>query len=86
VGFLTSLVTFPIAPVRGVAWIAERVGDVAAQESAGGEGLRRELAELQERYQVGEISEEDYAAAEDELLERLLAEITATEYEEDLDG
>jgi uncharacterized membrane protein len=73
-GLITGLLTFPLAPVRGTVWIAERIAEQAEREQNEHARIRRELAELEMRYDLGEISEEEYFAAEESLLERLTEE------------
>ncbi|MEV4941521.1 gas vesicle protein GvpG [Streptomyces zaomyceticus] len=75
-GLLTSLLTLPLAPVRGVTWVAERVLDKAEEEYYDPAPVWRELSELEARLVRGEIDEETFEAREDELLDRL-EEITA---------
>jgi hypothetical protein len=71
-GFLLDLLTFPIlGPIKGVAWIAEKVAEQADKELYDEDGVRGQLMELELRYDLGEISEEEYLAAEEALLERL---------------
>ena len=70
-GLLTTLLTLPLAPVRGTIWIAERVAEQAEHEHGDETAIRRQFAELQMRYDTGEIDEAEYAQAEDELLARL---------------
>jgi hypothetical protein len=71
-GLITGLILLPLAPVRGTVWIAERVLEQAELE-AGDEGaVRAQLQEIQEARAAGTIGDEDAAAAEDALVERLL--------------
>jgi hypothetical protein len=71
-GFLTDLLTFPVlGPIKGVIWIAEKVAEQADKELYDAEAVRGKLMELELRYDLGEISEEEYLAAEETLLERL---------------
>ncbi len=72
-GLLRGLVLLPLAPVRGVAWLAERLADQAEREFFDEDTIRQRLDELAIARDVEEISEEDYEAAEAELLERLFA-------------
>ncbi len=71
-GLLTGLLTLPLAPVRATAWIAEQVAEQARREYGDETVIRRRLAELELRFDRGEIGAEEYAAEEDALLERLL--------------
>ena len=70
-GLITGLVTLPLAPVRGVAWIAEQVAEEAAHELDEEERLRRELGRLGLEHDFGDLSDEEFEQREDELLERL---------------
>jgi hypothetical protein len=77
-GLLTGLLTFPLAPVRGTVWLAERLAEEAARELDDEASIRRQLIELQMSYDLGEIDEEEYAEAEADLLERLARAREAT--------
>jgi type III secretion system FlhB-like substrate exporter len=70
-GLITGLLTLPIAPVRGVAWIAEKVAEQAEAELYDESNIMRELAELDRAREREEIDEELYEAYADELLDRL---------------
>ncbi|MFB7467463.1 gas vesicle protein GvpG [Streptomyces sp. NPDC056224] len=70
-GLLTQLLTLPLAPVRGVVWVAQRVVDQAEEEYYDPAPVWRELAELEQRLVTGEIDEETFDQREDELLDRL---------------
>jgi Gas vesicle protein G len=71
-GLLTGLLTLPLAPVRGTVWIAERLIEEAERELGDENAIRRQLTELEVRYELGEISDEELAEAEDALLSRLV--------------
>ncbi|MEU4076955.1 gas vesicle protein [Streptomyces venezuelae] len=75
-GLVTFLLTLPVAPVRGVTWVAQRVLDEAEEQYYDPAPVWRELRELESRLVRGEIDEETFEHREDELLDRL-AEITA---------
>ncbi|MFG2755087.1 gas vesicle protein GvpG [Streptomyces wuyuanensis] len=70
-GLLTQIVTLPLAPVRGVAWVMDRVLEAAENEYYDPEPVQRELAELEARLLAGEIDEETFDRREDELLDKL---------------
>jgi hypothetical protein len=72
-GLISGLLTLPLAPVRGTAWLAERIQEQAEQELYDEDVIRAQLMELEEARQSGEYDEEELAAAEDVLLERLLS-------------
>jgi hypothetical protein len=70
-GVFTQLVTLPLAPVRGVVWVVERVLEAAEDEFYDPAPVQRELAELERQLLAGEIDEETFDRREDELLDRL---------------
>ncbi|MFI1618869.1 gas vesicle protein GvpG [Streptomyces lydicus] len=70
-GLLTHLATLPLAPVRGVAWVMERVVEAAEDEAYDPAPVEQELARLEEQLLAGEIDEETFDRREDELLDRL---------------
>jgi Gas vesicle protein G len=71
VGLFTGLLTLPLAPVRGVVWIAEQVVDELERELYDEDSIRRELLELELEYEDGMIGEEERLMKEQELMERL---------------
>jgi hypothetical protein len=70
-GLITGILTLPLAPVRGVAWVAEKVAEQAELELYDEDRILRELIELVAARDRGELSEPRFNAAVDELLERL---------------
>ncbi|MEW2131872.1 gas vesicle protein GvpG [Streptomyces sp. NPDC005435] len=70
-GLFTQLATLPLAPVRGVGWVMERVLEAAENEYYDPTPVKRELADLERRLVAGEIDEETFDRREDELLDRL---------------
>jgi hypothetical protein len=72
-GLFTGLLTLPLAPVRGVAWIAEVVAEQAEMELYDEQRIMRELAELEAAHEAGEVSDDQMAESVDVLLERLEA-------------
>ena len=71
-GLLTGLILLPLAPVRGVAWLADQVLDMATQEEYNPAETYQRLAELEEAREAGEISAEECAAAEEALVAALM--------------
>jgi hypothetical protein len=71
VGILTGLLLLPLAPVRGTIWIAEQLAAQAERELDEEAAVRRLLLEAEAALERGELSEADYDAVEDELLDRL---------------
>lgn len=70
-GLITGLLTLPLAPVRGVAWVAEKVAEQAELELYDENRIMRELSELEAARERGEVSSDVFDASVDELLERL---------------
>lgn len=71
-GSLLDLLTMPVlGPIRGVIWIAEKVNEQVERKLYDAEAVRGQLMELELRYELEEISEEEYLKAEEALLERL---------------
>jgi hypothetical protein len=72
-GLITGLLTWPLAPVRGVAWIAEQVRQEAERQWMDPGALQDALADVQARREAGLIDDAEADRLEDELIERLLA-------------
>ncbi|MFD3480378.1 gas vesicle protein GvpG [Streptomyces sp. NPDC058695] len=70
-GLLTQILTLPLAPVRGVVWVADRVLETAEDKYYDPAPVHRELAELERQLLDGEIDEAAFDEREDELLDRL---------------
>ncbi|MFE5675380.1 gas vesicle protein GvpG [Streptomyces erythrochromogenes] len=70
-GLLTYLLTLPVAPVRAVTWVAQRVVEQAEEEYYDPAPIWRELGVLEQRLLRGEIDQEDFDLREDKLLDRL---------------
>jgi hypothetical protein len=70
-GLFTTLVTLPLAPVRGAVWITEQVAEEADRQLFDEGCIRRELLQLELDCDAGRIGDEERAVLEDDLLERL---------------
>jgi len=67
-------ILFPFfLPVKGVAWIGQKLKSQAEAEITDKSKVREELLNLQMRFEMDEISEEEYERQEEELLEKLEA-------------
>lgn len=62
-----------LSPLKGLVWLAEKVDEVAQRELSDEGSMKEKLMELQLRFELDEISEEEYAKQETELLDRLNA-------------
>ena len=70
-GLISGLVTWPIAPLRGVVAIAEQVRRQAEEEFYDPVLIRQQIEEVNRRRESGELTDEEATAWEDELVERL---------------
>ncbi len=74
-GLLNDVLFFPITgPVRGLRFIFEQIKERVDEELLSESSrIEEELMNLGTRYDLGEISEQEYIAQEEALLERLNA-------------
>ena len=79
-GLFTGLLTLPIAPVRGVVWVAEKVLEEAERELYDERNIRRELAQLELDHEEGRIDDRQRAESERELVRRLAIGQSREEY------
>lgn len=70
-GLIGGLLTLPLAPVRGLAWVFEQVVDEAEAQLHDPARIRAELADAEAALERGEIDEDTYEEVERELLDRL---------------
>ena len=71
-GLLMNVLTLPVAgPFRGAMWILKTLVERAEDEMYDEGAVRAQLMELELRYDLEEISEEEYLAAEEILLAQL---------------
>jgi hypothetical protein len=71
-GLLTGLLGLPVAPVRGVVWLAEQIQDEAEAQYYDPARIRAELDRVDHMRRGGELPERECAELEDELLQRLM--------------
>lgn len=71
-GLFTALVSLPLAPVRGVVWIAEQVQEAAEREYYDPGTIRRQLDEVAEARENGSIDDVEADELEEALVARLL--------------
>jgi len=73
VGLIVGLLTLPLAPVRGVVWVADQVLQEAERQWYDPAAIQEALLEVEARREAGELSAEDASRLEEELVERLLS-------------
>lgn len=70
-GLVTGLLTLPLAPVRGVVWVADKLAATAERELYDTDAIYAELRELAADLEAGRITEQEFDRVEDVLLQRL---------------
>jgi Gas vesicle protein G len=73
VGLIVGLLTLPLAPVRGVAWIADQVYQEAERQWSDPDAIYAELSAIQRGREEGSIDEAEADRREEELLQHLIA-------------
>lgn len=72
-GLITSLLTLPLAPVRGTVWLAQIIQEeVESRERLDEASILTALAQLEAAREEGHFSEAEIEEAEDELVEQLM--------------
>lgn len=71
-GLISAIFTAPLAPIKGVVWVAEQVHDQAMRELYDPESIQRALDQVQLDREMGVIDDDEADRREDELLERLI--------------
>ena len=69
-GLITSVLLLPLAPVRGVLWVAEQINEEVNRQYYGEGAIVKELRQVDQARQSGELDEEEAARREEELLQR----------------
>ena len=72
-GLFIGLLTLPLAPLRGVMWVGDKLAQEAYRQWTDPAAVRAELEQAHERWVAGEITEEQRDEIEDGLLQRLMA-------------
>ena len=72
-GLFTGILLLPLAPVRATAWLAEVLAEEADRELQEARSPQRALAELEAARAAGEITDEQFAEAEAELIDAMIA-------------
>ena len=60
-----------LAPLKGVIAIGKKLNEVVEKETSDEGRIKEEMMKLQLKFEMDEISEEEYDSREDELLEML---------------
>jgi len=60
-----------LAPLKGLVWLGEKLDEIAEKELTDEGLIKEQLMALQLRFELDEISEQEYNRKEQELLDRL---------------
>ncbi|WP_181783395.1 gas vesicle protein GvpG [Pseudonocardia pini] len=71
-GLFSGLLGLPLAPVRGVVWLAEQIQGQAEEQYYDPARIRVELDRVDQARRSGELSEQECTELENELLQRLM--------------
>jgi len=72
-GLITGILGLPLAPLRGTLAAAEQIRRQAEEEFYDPGRIRAQLQEVARQRETGQLDEEEAAAWEDELVQRLIA-------------
>lgn len=70
-GLFTGLVTLPLAPARGVIWLAETLKEQAEAQLYDPGRIAAEMQQVADDVASGAITEDEAAAREEDLIHRL---------------
>lgn len=71
-GLISNLLLLPLAPVRGVVWVAEQIEEEAERQWYDPATINAALDDLDARREAGLIPDEDADRLEEELVRRLM--------------
>ncbi|MFI2206138.1 gas vesicle protein GvpG [Streptomyces sp. NPDC020192] len=70
-GLVTEILALPLAPLRGVGWVLDKVARAAEEEFYDPAPVQEELVKLERARTEGRIDDEEFARREEELLHRM---------------
>jgi len=68
-----------LMPIKGIMWLSNKINDVVEKETSDEGSIKEKLMTLQFRFELDEITEEEYKEQEKELLQWLDAVIKSKE-------
>ncbi|MGN5237558.1 MULTISPECIES: gas vesicle protein GvpG [unclassified Rhodococcus (in: high G+C Gram-positive bacteria)] len=71
-GLVTSLLTLPLAPIKGVLWLGEVIQEQVEQQMHDPANMRRELEQIEQAWQAGELTQQQMDDAQQEVLNRMM--------------
>ena len=72
-GLFTGLVTFPLAPLRGVVSLARVLEEEAYRQWTDPARIRDQIGEIDRAFDAGRLTEEERTEQQNELIARLMA-------------
>lgn len=75
-GLISGLLLWPLAPIRGVVWVGEKVQEEAERQWSDPAVINAALMDIEAMRESGDITEEEADAREEELVQRLLGSST----------
>ncbi|MEU6091601.1 MULTISPECIES: gas vesicle protein GvpG [unclassified Streptomyces] len=70
-GLVTEILALPLAPLRGVGWVLDKVARAAEEEFYDPAPVQEELVNLERARTEGRIDDEEFARREEELLHHM---------------
>jgi Gas vesicle protein G len=74
IGLVKQLALLPVAPLRLTVWVGDKVAEQVEREQFSPEARMRQLREIEEKRERGELSDEAAAEAEAKIIESQAAE------------
>ena len=71
-GLFSGLLLLPLAPVRGVVWVGEKLQEQVEHQLHDPAVIRGQIDELDEAYERGDITEDERDEQQEVLLQRLV--------------
>ena len=71
-GLITGILGLPLAPVRGVVWVAEQIREQAEDELYDPARIREQIEAVDRARNAGDLTDDEATRLEDELVERLM--------------
>ena len=72
-GFVSSVLLLPLAPLQGMVWLARLLQEIAEKELNDPETLRARLHEAEEAHRRGEISADELERIEEVVFDQMMA-------------
>lgn len=57
-----------LSPIKGIVWMGEKINEIVQQEISDEGRIKEKLMELQLKFELDEIDEQEYTRKEEELL------------------